>query len=82
MSPDETNRQSPAGCCSGIVAGGLSNLVSGIEAEARRIVEAKYADEWNSSGLVRRWTLQRVMDAEITALVAQQMPDVSPNALF
>jgi hypothetical protein len=45
-------------------------------------VESKYAEEWNASGIVRRWVLQRQMDAEIAAIVAETMPDVSPDAMF
>ena len=67
---------------SGIVADGYKRLVSAYELEARRIVEAKYAHEWNASGIVRRWRLQRKMDAEIAAIVAESMPDVSPDAKF
>ena len=67
---------------SGFVAGGMQNLVRGVEVDVRRIVEAKYADEWNSSGLLRRWRLQRKMNREIAALVTELMPNVSPEALF
>uniref|UniRef100_UPI00193F2EBF hypothetical protein n=1 Tax=Roseiconus lacunae TaxID=2605694 RepID=UPI00193F2EBF len=67
---------------SGFVADGYERLISAVESDARQIVEAKYADEWNASGLLRRWNLQRKMDAEISAMVAEMMPDVSPDALF
>ncbi|TWU43570.1 hypothetical protein Poly51_63300 [Rubripirellula tenax] len=67
---------------SGIVADGYDRLVSAVESDARRIVEAKYADEWNASGMLRRWKLQRQMDTETAAIVAATMPDVSPDALF
>jgi hypothetical protein len=63
---------------SGFVAGGFGNLLSGVESEARRIIEEKYADEWNASGLLHRWRLQRKMDREIAELVAETMPEVSP----
>ncbi|MCC9602227.1 hypothetical protein LOC67_16855 [Stieleria sp. JC731] len=64
------------------VAGGYDRLFSAVESDARQIVEAEYADEWNASGLIRRWKLQRKMDAEISVIVAEIMPDVSPAALF
>lgn len=67
---------------SGIVVNGLSNLVAGVDAEARRTVEAKYADEWNSMGWARRWKLQRVMNSEIQELVDQSMARVSSQAVF
>ncbi|TWU51495.1 hypothetical protein [Rubripirellula reticaptiva] len=67
---------------SGFVVDGHDRLTAAVESDARLIVEAKYADEWNASGLIRRWKLQRKMDAEISVLVAEMMPDVSPDALF
>ena len=66
----------------GIVADGYERLVSAYELEARRIVEAKYAHEWNASGIIRRRRLQRKMDAEIAAIVAAPMPDVSTDTVF
>lgn len=67
---------------SGFVSGGYGNLMSGVESEARQIIEEKYADEWNASGLLHRWRLQRKMDREIAELVVEMMPEVSPKALF
>lgn len=69
-------------CGSGIVENGHSNLVSGVNSEARRTVEAKYAEEWNAAGLVRRWKLHRKMNAEIEELAAKLMPEVSPDTMF
>ena len=80
-SKSSTSRKK-TGCSSRIVVNGYTNLVSGIETEARRTIEAKYADEWNAAGLVRRWKLQRIMNAEIEELAAKMMPDVSPEAMF
>ena len=74
-----TSRSSQA---SGIVVDGHDRLVSGVELEARRIVEEKYADEWNASGWLRRRRLRREMEREISALVAEMMPEVSPEAMF
>lgn len=66
----------------GFVAGGYDNLVKGCESEFRRIVEEKYAGEWNASGVVRRFFLRRKMDREVAELVAESMPTVSQEALF
>ncbi|MDM4019599.1 hypothetical protein, partial [Roseiconus lacunae] len=71
-----------AGRESAFVADGYDRFISAVESEARKFVEAKYADEWNASGLIRRWKLQRRMDAEISAVVAETMRDVSPDAIF
>ena len=71
-----SNRQS------GFVAGGYDNLVNGYETESRLIVEEKYAEEWNASGLLHRFFLQRKLDMEIAKLVAESMPKVSQEALF
>ena len=67
---------------SGFIVGGYANLVTGYESESRRIVEDKYAEEWNASGLLHRFFLQRKMDREIAVLVAESMPKVSQEALF
>ena len=83
--PDQTTSartsNSRHACCSIVVNGG-SNLTSAIEEEARKVVEAKYAKTWNSSGLVKRWTLQRKMNAEIAELAEAMMPSISPETLF
>ena len=79
---DSTSPESTAGCGSGIVAYGYSNLVAGVDSDARRTVEAKYADEWNAAGLIRRYKLQRIMNAEIRKLASELMPKVSPKAMF
>jgi hypothetical protein len=70
------------GYSSSIVVNGYSNLVSGAEAEARKIIEEKYADDWNAAGLIRRMKLQRMMNVEIKKLAADLMPKVSPHSLF
>ena len=67
---------------SGIVSGGYGRLVRGVELEARRIVEEKYADEWNASGWFRRRRLRREIEREILELVAEMIPKVSGEALF
>jgi hypothetical protein len=82
MTLNDSSSRKRAGCSSSIVVNGYSNLVSGVDAEARQIIEAKYAEEWNSAGFLRRLKLQRVMNAEIKELAAKLMPKVSPDALF
>ena len=67
---------------SAFVADGYDRLVDGVESEARRIVEAKYSAQWNSSGIFARWRLQRKMKAEIADLADKMMPDVSSEAQF
>ncbi len=79
---DSTSRKTTVACGSGIVANGYSKLVAGVGSEARGIIEAKYADEWNAASLARRWKLQRIINAEIAELAAKLMPNVSPEAPF
>ncbi|MEM0925028.1 MAG: hypothetical protein AAGJ83_03245 [Planctomycetota bacterium] len=67
---------------SGFVHDGYERLVNEAESEARRMVEEKYAEQWNSAGIFQRWTLERKMSAEIASLTSQMMPDVSPESLF
>ncbi|TWU03342.1 hypothetical protein [Neorhodopirellula pilleata] len=74
--------QMKTGRDTGIVPNGYANLAAGVNAEARRIVEAKYADQWQAAGVIGRWKLQRVMDAEINELATKLMPDVSSKAVF
>lgn len=81
-SPRDSTSRTKTGSPFGIVVNGYSNLVSGVDSEARRTVEAKYADEWNAAGFVRRWKLQRMMNVEIPELAAKLMPEVSPDAVF
>lgn len=76
------SKKSGSNAQSGFVAGGYANLVKGYESESRRIIEDKYAEEWNASGLLKRWSLQRKMEREITELIAESMPQVSPEASF
>lgn len=80
--PNRIRSRQMAGRGPGIVVNGHLNLVSGAEAEARRIVEAKYAAEWNSLGWIHRWKLQRVMDSEIKELVNASMDKISSHAVF
>jgi hypothetical protein len=80
--PQDPSTCKKTGYGTGFVANGYSNLIAGVGSEARRIVEAKYADEWNAAGWVGRWKLRRVMNAEIKELAADLMPDVSSDALF
>ncbi|WP_146599009.1 hypothetical protein [Novipirellula aureliae] len=75
-------RSSSASGSPGIVEGGYRNLVSSVEEKARREVEARYADQWNAAGMAGRWKLKRKRNAELAELVANNMPDVSPDALF
>ncbi len=67
---------------SSIVSNGYCNLVKGFEEVARREIEEKYADEWDASGLFKRWRLQRLMDREVQAIVNKSMPKVSSEAIF
>lgn len=48
-----------------IVADGQQKAWSALEPVIRAEVEEGYTDEWNRSGLFRRWLLQRKIDAEV-----------------
>ena len=67
---------------SAIVANGRGRLVSGFEAEVRGVVEADYAEQWNRSGLWRRWKLQRLIDAEVAERVSRSLERVSKEACY
>ncbi|WP_168564960.1 hypothetical protein [Crateriforma spongiae] len=64
------------------VADGYERALEGIEAEVRPEVESKYADEWNASGLVKRWFMLRRIEREIAERVAERSQHVSPTSLF
>jgi hypothetical protein len=79
MSPVEN------GSCSsrpGPVADGYERAIAGIEAEVRPVIEQKYADEWNTSGIVGRWFLLRRIEREIVDCVAERSADISPDSCF
>ncbi len=82
---DGSNRQAgsrPEASDMSFVADGEDRLVRSVISRARALVEEKYADEWNRSGFLRRWKLQRAMKKEIEELVSQELPDVAPESLF
>ena len=64
------------------VVDGYERALVGIEAEVRPEIESKYADEWNASGLLKRWFLQRRIEREIAERVAERSRHISPNSLF
>jgi len=68
---------------SSVVADGHQRVRKGIEAEARPEIEQKYSEEWNTSGYLRRWFLQRKINREVAQQVAQrQAQQAPPDALY
>jgi len=67
---------------SGFVVDGYERAIDGIEAEVRPEIEMEYAEEWNVSGLIRRWFLLRRIERKIAERVAEQSKHISPNSLF
>ena len=65
-----------------VVADGFDRAIDAIGAEVRSEVEAKYADEWNASGIIRRLILLRRIDREIDELIAERSKHISPESLF
>lgn len=70
------------GRSSDFVADGYERVINGIEAEVRLEVEQKYADEWNASGLIKRWFMLRRIEQEIAEGVAERSQHISPESLF
>lgn len=64
------------------MADGFERALDGIEAEVRPEIEQKYANEWNASGIVRRWFLSRRMEREIADIVAERSRHISAESLF
>ena len=67
---------------SGFVVDGYERAIDGIEAEVRPAIEMEYAEEWNASGLIRRWFLLRRIERKIAERVAEQSKYISPDSLF
>lgn len=67
---------------SAFVADGHERALQGIEAEIRPMVEQKYADEWSTSGVIKRWFLLRRMEREIAQLLADRSAPISPDSVF
>ncbi len=66
----------------GFVSDGFERALDGIELEVRAEIEAKYADEWNTSRLFKRWLLRQRIKREIAACVIQRSAHISDKALF
>ncbi len=66
----------------GFVADGYGRAISSIEAEVRSFVLREYCDEWEASGLIRRWFLWRKIEREIAKRVAEQADELSSASLF
>jgi len=64
------------------VADGYERVLDGIEAEVRPEIEQKYADEWNASGVFKRWVLLRRIEREIADCVGERSAHISPDSLF
>jgi hypothetical protein len=66
----------------GFVVDGYERAIDGIEAEIRPKIEGKYAEKWNTSGLIKRWIISRKIEKEITELVAERSKCISPDSQF
>lgn len=67
---------------SSIVENGFDRAWAAVEAEVRREVEARYALEWGTAGLMQRWRLRRRMQREIQERVRERMNPISAYSLF
>ena len=67
---------------SALVADGYQRAMAGITAQAWSEIREKYAAQWKSAGIVRRWYMWRTMEAEVRALVAERSMNVSPRSLY
>ena len=56
------------------VADGWERAWKAMEPDIRREVKEEFAEEWNASGLVRRWFLLRKIDAEVERRLAERAP--------
>ena len=56
------------------VANGHQNARDALEPIIRAEIEQVFADEWNKSGLFRRWLLQRQMNIEVERRIENAAP--------
>ena len=64
------------------VVDGFDRAWNAVEAEIKHEVEEKYAQEWNSSGIIKRWRLQRLMEHEIAERVSERLKHISDDSMF
>lgn len=67
---------------SGFIVDGYERAIKAFKAEVRVAVEQKYADEWNASGMVKRWRMRRMIERKIADGVAKRSRQVSRDSLF
>jgi hypothetical protein len=67
---------------SGFVADGYQRVTAGMEAEVRREIELKHANQCNTASLIRRWFLRRRVEREIRRCVAERSAHRSESSLF
>jgi len=67
---------------SSIVENGFDRAWAAVEAEVKREVEARYAPERSTAGLIQRWRLRRRMKREIKERVRERMNQISACSLF
>ena len=58
---------------------GCERIWAAMEPTIRKQVEEEYADQWENSGLIRRWFLRRKVKSEIVKRMSKIAP---PNALY
>ena len=66
----------------GFVVDGYNRALGGIEATIRPKVEGKYAEEWRRSGLIKRWSLRRRIEREISEQLAHAMEHIARDSFF
>jgi hypothetical protein len=66
----------------GFVEDGYQRELAEIEATIRPKIEEKYSEEWQMSGLLRRWILRRRIEREISEQVAHASKHISSDSLF
>jgi len=84
MKPILTSRLSRSASVqtSGIIVGGHSRAINAIEAQVRCEVQQKYAEQWKTAGLLRRWLLQRTIKREIAQQVVNRTQHISADSMF
>jgi hypothetical protein len=70
------------GAGEGFVVDGYARAIDGVTAAIRSQIEQKYADQWNTSGIIKRWFLRRRMGKETATLLVERSKTISADACY
>ncbi len=82
MTNDDFRQRDEAVMEDGLIVDGYERAIDAITAEVRQEIEQRFAEEWNTSGMLKRWMLTRKIEKEVQDLVTERSKHISPEALY